>query len=505
TDTFSYRICDVDGDCDTAIVVITVTPVDDFPVAVNDANTTSEDTPVTGSVSGNDLPSGDGGNTYSVTTNPAHGTLTLDTTGLYTYKPDSNFNGLDTFSYRICDADGDCDTALVVITVTPVDDFPVAVNDANTTPEDTPLSGSVSGNDLPSGDGGNTYSVTTNPAHGTLTLDTTGLYTYKPDSNFNGLDTFSYRICDADGDCDTALVVITVTPVDDFPVAVNDANTTPEDTPLSGSVSGNDLPSGDGGNTYSVTTNPAHGTLTLDTTGLYTYKPDSNFNGLDTFSYRICDADGDCDTALVVITVTPVDDFPVAVNDANTTPEDTPLSGSVSGNDLPSGDGGNTYSVTTNPAHGTLTLDTTGLYTYKPDSNFNGLDTFSYRICDVDGDCDTALVVITVTPVDDFPVAVNDANTTNEDTPLTGSVSGNDLPSGDGGNTYSVTTNPTHGTLTLDTTGGYTYKPDSNFNGIDTFSYRICDVDGDCDTALVVITVTPVDDFPVAVNDANTT
>jgi VCBS repeat-containing protein len=167
----------------------------------------------------------------------------------------------------------------------------------------------------------------------------------------------------------------------------------------------------------SVVDPPNHGTLTLDTAGNFTYTPAANFNGLDSFIYQLCDVDNDCDTALVVITVTPVDDFPVAVSDRDTTNEDTPLTGDVCGNDTASGDGGNRTTVATAPAHGTVTLDSQCHYTYIPDSNFNGTDTFSYRLCDVDGDCDTATVVITVTPVDDFPVAVSDRDTTNEDTP----------------------------------------------------------------------------------------
>jgi VCBS repeat-containing protein len=416
---------------------------------------------------------------------PNHGTLTLDTAGNFTYTPAANFNGLDSFIYQLCDVDNDCDTALVVITVTPVDDFPIAVNDRDTTNEDTPLSGSVRGNDTLSGDGGNLISVVDPPNHGILTLDTAGNFTYTPDANFNGTDTLTYALCDVDGDCDTATLVITVTPVDDFPVAVNDADTTNEDTPLSGSVRGNDTLSGDGGNLISVVDPPNHGTLTLDTAGNYTYTPAANFNGLDSFIYQLCDVDNDCDTALVVITVTPVDDFPIAVNDRDTTNEDTPLSGSVRGNDTLSGDGGNLISVVDPPNHGILTLDTAGNFTYTPDANFNGTDTLTYALCDVDGDCDTATLVITVTPVDDFPVAVNDTDTTNEDTPVTGSVRGNDTLSGDGGNLISVVDPPNHGTLTLDTAGNYTYTPAANFNGLDSFIYQLCDVDNDCDTALV--------------------
>jgi hypothetical protein len=78
----------VDGDCDTAIVVINVTPVDDLPVAVNDTTTTSEDTPVSINVCSNDTASGDGGNTTTVATAPLHGTVTLDSFCHFTYTPD---------------------------------------------------------------------------------------------------------------------------------------------------------------------------------------------------------------------------------------------------------------------------------------------------------------------------------------------------------------------------------------------------------------------------------
>src|SRR5207344_3622730 len=117
------------------------------------------------------------------------------------------------------------------------------------------------------------------------------------------------------------------------------------------------------------------------------------------------------------------------------------------------GDGGNKTIVATPPLHGTVTLDSFCHFTYTPDANFNGRDTFSYKLCDIDNDCDTAIVVINVTPMDDFPVAVNDSNTTLEDTPVSGSVRGNDTLSGDGGNSYGVVSTPSHGTITIDTAG----------------------------------------------------
>jgi VCBS repeat-containing protein len=520
TDVFTYKLCDCDGDCSTATVTVTVNPVNDIPVAVNDVATTNEDNPVNGNAASNDTPSGDCTNLWSlVGTNggATHGTVTMNPDGTYTYTPAANYNGSDVFTYKLCDCDGDCSTATVTITINPVDDVPVAVNDVSTTNEDTPVNGNAASNDTPSGDGGNVWSlVGTNggAAHGTVTMNTNGTYTYTPAANYNGSDVFTYKLCDVDGDCSTATVTITINPVDDAPVAVNDVNTTNEDTPVSGNAATNDTPSGDGGNVWSlVGTNggAVHGTVTMNPDGTYTYTPAANYNGSDVFTYKLCDTDGDCSTATVTITINPVDDVPIAVNDVNTTNEDTPVSGNAATNDTPSGDGGNVWSlVGTNggAAHGTVTMNPDGTYTYTPAANYNGSDVFTYKLCDADGDCSTATVTITINPVDDVPIAVNDVNTTNEDTPVSGNAATNDTPSGDGGNVWSlVGTNggATHGTITMNTNGTYTYTPAANYNGSDVFTYKLCDADGDCSTATVTITINPVNDVPVAVNDVNTT
>ncbi|MGB3075160.1 MAG: Ig-like domain-containing protein, partial [Chitinophagales bacterium] len=131
-------------------------------------------------------------------------------------------------------------------------------------------------------------------------------------------------------------------------------------------------------------------------------------------------------------------------------------------------------------------------YVYTPDPNYNGTDVFNYQVCDVDGDCSTATVTITINPVDDAPVAVNDVNTTNEDTPVPGNASTNDTPSGDGGNVWTligVDGGAANGTVTMNPDGSYTYTPDLNYFGTDVFNYQVCDVDGDCSAATVTITI----------------
>ena len=143
--------------------------------------------------------------------------------------------------------------------------------------------------------------------------------------------------------------------------------------------------------------------MVLNPDGSYTYTPEAGWSGIDSFTYEICDVDGDCDEATVTITVTSVDEMPVAEDDEVTTPEDTPVSDSVTGNDVLSGDGGNTWSKLTDPANGGVVFNPDGSYTYTPDAGWSGIDSFTYQICDVDDDCEEATVTITVTPVNDCP------------------------------------------------------------------------------------------------------
>src|SRR5450756_1137495 len=323
-------------------------------------------------------------------------------------------------------------------------------------------------------------SVLINATHGTVVMSTNGTFTYTPAANHNGADSLIYQMCDVNSDCSSATVTITVASVNDVPVANPDSYTVNEDTVLNGNVSTNDVPSGDGGNVWSVLTNAVHGTVVMSTNGTFTYMPAANYNGADSFTYQVCDVNNDCSSATVTITVSPVNDVPVANPDSYTVNEDAVLNGNVSTNDVPSGDGGNVWSVLTNAAHGNVVMSTNGTFSYTPAANYNGPDSFTYQLCDVNNDCSSATVTITVSPVNDVPVANPDSYTVNEDTVLNGNVSTNDVPSGDGGNVWSVVTNATHGTVVMSTNGTFTYTPAANYNGPDSFIYQVCDVNNDC-------------------------
>src|SRR5439155_554494 len=125
---------------------------------------------------------------------------------------------------------------------------------------------------------------------------------------------------------------------------------------------------------------PAHGTLTLNANGSFTYSPAANYNGSDRFTYKANDGQALSNLATVSLTVTPVNDAPVASNDAYTTPETPPLPAAppgVLGND-PDVDGDALpAALVSGPAHGTLTLNANGSFTYSPAANYNGSDSFT--------------------------------------------------------------------------------------------------------------------------------
>ncbi len=203
---------------------MTVTPVNDAPVAVDDSTSTAEDTAETITVLANDTDVD--GDTLSVTgasVPAAHGTVAVNANGTLLFTPAANFNGTDTFSYTITDGNGGTASATVTVAVTPVNDAPVAVNDATSTPEDTAKSIAVLANDTdPESDTLSVTAATVAPAHGTATISGTNVI-FTPAANFNGTALISYTISDGNGGSASAQVTVTVTPVNDPPVAVNDS------------------------------------------------------------------------------------------------------------------------------------------------------------------------------------------------------------------------------------------------------------------------------------------
>jgi VCBS repeat-containing protein len=204
-------------------VLLNTTVTNRAPAAAADAYSTAEDTPLTVAapgVLGNDTdPDGDSLSAV-VVSGPAHGSLNLNADGGFTYTPAANFNGTDTFTYRASDGTAQSNPATVTMTVTPVNDPPAATDDAYSTAEDTlrtVAAPGVLGNDSdPDGDQ-LTAVVASGPGHGSLILSADGSFTYTPATNYNGTDSFTYRVSDGTLQSDPATVTITVNAVNDAP------------------------------------------------------------------------------------------------------------------------------------------------------------------------------------------------------------------------------------------------------------------------------------------------
>ncbi len=388
-----------------------------------------------------------------------------------------------------------------MVVLQPPNAAPVAVDDAYTTLEDTLLTVGAPGilaNDIDPEDDELSAILLTDVSHGTLLLSINGSFTYIPDENWYGDDTFTYKANDGELDSNVATVTITVTAVNDAPVAEDIAVTTPEDTAIDITLLGSDV---DGDTlTYAIVGEPANGTVTL-ADNVATYTPDEDWNGVDTFTYKVNDGELDSNVATVTITVTAVNDAPVAEDIAITTPEDTAIDITLLGSDV---DGDTlTYAIEDEPANGTVTL-VGNVATYTPNQDYNGTDSFTYKVNDGDLDSNIATVTITVTPVNDAPVAVDDEYTVAEDTVLTVAAPGvleNDYDVDGDVLNVALRTNVSHGVLVLLSDGSFTYTPDQDFFGTDSFTYTLLSHpqpnSGWTDWATVTITVTPVNDAPV--------
>ncbi len=508
--TISYTIGDGNGGFASATVTVTVAPVNDAPMAIDDSSTTPEDTAVTIGVLAND--SDLDGDTLSVSLASVlatQGTVTINADGTLRFTPATNFNGTATISYSISDGNGGSANAFAVVTVTSVNDAPTANDDATTTPEDTAETVVVLANDSDlDGDSLTVTTATVPAAQGAVSINANGTLLFTPATNFNGPATISYSISDGKGGSASALAVVTVTPVNDAPVAVNDLASTAEETPKVIAVLANDSDvDGDTLTVTAATVPAAQGTVAINAAGTMTFTPATDFNGTAMISYSINDGNGGTATAQVTVTVTSENDAPVAVNDAATTPEDTAIDIAVLANDSDlDGDTLSVVTATVPAAQGTVTINANGTLHFVPALNFNGTATFTYTIGDGNGGSASAVAVVTVTPVNDAPVAVNDLSSAAEDTPRTIAVLANDSDvDGDTLTVTAATVPAAQGMVAINPDGTLLFTPATNFTGTATINYTICDGNGGTASAQVIVTVTPVNDAPTAVDDATTT
>ncbi|MBV2134983.1 tandem-95 repeat protein, partial [Pseudomonas sp. MAP12] len=361
-------------------------------------------------------------------TSGAGGTAVLNADGTVTFTPNAHFNGVADFTYTVTDGKLTSNTATVTVNVAAVNDAPVAVDDAMTVVEDTPFTSSIELDANDSDLDGDSLSVVagtfTTVKGGTLVLAADGSYTYTPAANFHGTDSVDYTVTDGSLS-DVGTLTLTVTPANDAPVAVDDAVTVVEDTPFTSSIELDANDSDLDGDSLSVVagtfTTAQGGSITIAADGSYIYTPAANFHGTDTVDYTVTDGSL-TDIGTLTITVTAVNDAPVAVDDAASTAEDSVLTGSVQLDANDSDLDGDSLSVVagtfTTVKGGTLVLAADGSYTYTPAANFHGTDSVDYTV--TDGSLtDVGTLTLTVSPVNDAPVAVNDTLAATEDTAVT--------------------------------------------------------------------------------------
>jgi large repetitive protein len=505
-DSFEYIINDNINLKDTAYVIITVNPMIDAPVV---------NSPICGgatTVSGTSIePNGTVITVYAnavaiATGTVNNGTWSITTPALLTGEAITATAGVAPGMSGVSNS------------VTVCNNLPVAVNDNVITNEDVAVGITATTNDT---DLGGTINVTTvvitqNPVHGSAIVNpVTGVITYTPAANYNGPDSIKYTVRDNSGALSNVAVInITVMPLGDPPIANDDAVNTNEDIAVNINILGNDsapdgtlVPS-----SVLIISNTTNGTTLVNpATGVVTYTPALNYTGPDQFTYTVKDnLNQTSNTATVTINVIPVNDAPVAVDDNLAIPEDAPAQiVIVLANDFDT-DGtidATSVNIIKLASHGITSLNSvTGEISYQPDPNFFGRDTITYRVRDNQGlFSNVALLVINVTPANDVPVAVNDNIVTNEDTPVSFSVSGNDTDV-DGNlrpSAVTITLNAAHGIAIVNIlTGIITYTPDLNYFGPDSIKYTIADSTGlVSNVAVVLIDVLQVIEPPVAVND----
>ncbi len=339
------------------------------------------------------------------------------------------------------------------------------------------------------------------------TISPDGTLTFQSANNAFGTASVSVRLKDnggtAHGGVDTSLpqlFTITISAVNDAPIAAEESFTVVEDHTLliaETDLLRNDVDVDGDRLTLRLGTSPLHGSLSRGVDGVFTYTPAENYFGDDFFTYFAFDGIVESQVVTVTIQVTPVNDLPLVSDDEYSTIEDTLLDVTAPGvlaNDLdPDFDTVSSVLVIL-PTHGSLTLHANGSFQYIPDIDFNGMDFFSYSVTDSQGMSALARATIHVSSVNDRPIALDDSHTLSAGSSLAVAANGvlkNDYDV-DGDPLISrLLSLPIHGQLTFSSDGSFSYTADSGFVGSDSFTYQADDGLLQSAPATVILQVTP--------------
>jgi gliding motility-associated-like protein len=521
TDTIVVSVCDNDNFCMNDTIFITIPSGNTFPVVENESFNTIQDQTFVGNILTNDFDLETG---LIVNTTPvvdlANGLIFIFANGAFTYSPNAGFVGNDFAVFSVCDLDGACVNDTVFFNVSPIANIPPDVfNDNYTVVQDGNLTDNLLLNDS---DPDGTINANTNPivdpTNGAIIVQSNGDFTYTPNVGFVGLDTVVVQVCDNSLACVNDTLFFNVIPINNLPIVQNDTITIIEDNNAISNILQNDSdPDGPVSASTIIIVNPAHGVASIDASGNYSYQPNSNYYGNDTIVFSVCDTDNNCINDTLFVTILPVNDNIVVMNDFFSTNENTPFSGNIISNDADPD--GTLLNLTTTPlvlpANGIVIVNANGTFDYLPNAGFIGIDTIVVEICDsgfpLPATCANDTIFITVIDVNSPPVLVNENVVTDEDIAISGTVI--TVDNDPDGTALTVNTvpqfGPSNGVFTINQNGDYTYTPNINFNGIDTIVVQICDsglpLPAACNFDTIIIVVNAVNDAPMVLNDTAST
>ena len=554
-DTFTFTAKD-NNTAVSNIGIFTIPVGNNPPVANNATNATIASTVDATAISALTAADSDGSiASYTVLTLPSHGTLSVGGTAItagqiltlaqasaLAYDPDGSFIGNDSFTFLATDNNNSVsNTATISIPVG--NNPPVANSTTNPTIPSTAGATTLAALTATDTDGSIvSYTILTLPSHGILYLAgiaiTMGqvltpiqasVITYLPNGTHTGNDSFIFTATDNSGTIDTTPATITIPVGNNPPVANPDVLTTNEDTSVSFNITTNDTDTDGTIDVSTVDLNPLsagrqmtftvseQGSYVVDNLGVVTFTPFVNYNGTAIpVNYTVNDNLGAISNiSTISVTVTPINDPPVATPDTKTTAENNAVTLNVTTNDTDIDGTVDVATVDLNPSitgrqttftvsgQGTYTVNNLGVVTFTPVANYNGNATpIGYTVNDNNGAVsNTSTITITVTALNAAPVPVDDNATTTQNVNVKISVLDNDSFGINGSSTGAISaTNGSHGTVLVDNGGTpdnptddkIIYAPNSGYIGSDTFTYTICNSKGSCSTANVTVTIHPL-------------
>ncbi|MGE0242598.1 MAG: Ig-like domain-containing protein [Nitrososphaeraceae archaeon] len=494
TDSFTYTISDNNKFTDTANVTVNIQSSNIIPIANLQTVSIVENTPINITLTATDPDSNDT-LTFIRGSGPSDGFLNgfNATTGHVQYRPLHNFDGVDSFSFKVFDGKDVSQPGNVTIIVTEdgINDPPVVESERISANVSQQIQVNVLQNDIdPDGDL-LTLTNFTGPFNGTAILNQDQTITYQSDPNFNNSDVLYYRVADPTGDYDIGQLIIDiqgnadpqmiqiptdrlVTTTRNQPVDIGLEATATIDRPLSFLIV--DAP--DSGTLGDITT-------LSNLTASIRYTPNSNFQGNDSFTYVAQDANGvTSNIGTIQISVNNIPNNPPIAQDIQVTlDEDKSIQIQLDAFDIDLTDS-LTYSIETQPFSGNIVNfnPSNGSLVYQPNPNLNGNDSFLFKAVDQDGlESNIATVRLTVNPVNDPPLANNQQVETNQNTPLQITLAGTDpVDNGDTISQFRIVNNPTNGQIIgfNQNTGILTYTPNNLFFGNDSFTFKVADNNG---------------------------